>query len=196
MNAPSYLDFPIGRKKRFYADSSGISFGDKRLSLDEITHWHLFIIINSSRVSSTSEATFIAEGRDSKDKIEISFKEEKPPQVFIDRYTQLRTYAESNISAKIAARMVQDVLAGRTVETRGYGRHISISKDGLTRREGMFKKRDVTYPWSDCQGCRGYDEIHWRLGEKAISFKTKKGRSWADYGALPMAVDTLAKQLG
>lgn len=194
MTAPSYLEFE-SRKKRFYADSSGISLGDTRLSVDEAAHWILYTYVVNSRTSSTSTANFTIVGRDGKDKIEIGFKADKRPQWFIDRFNQLFTYATENISPRIALRMVQDVLEGKTVGTLGYGRHISISKDGLTRREGIFKKRDVTYPWSDYQGCSGYDEIHWRAGEKAVTFKPKKDH-YADHGALPRAVDALGKQLG
>jgi len=180
---------------------------DDYLSVDEITKWTLgasktSVGVTASSASTNGSLSWSAwRGEDSDRGVGFTFSYSgygsRTPGWLNEISAGLMRYSVSTISPKIALGIVRDVLEGKTVELLGYGvvgmassNPVWISRDGLVRQEGMFKKRKEIYPWSDYQGCPGKDEVHWRCGQKT----TKIARTGnANHAVAPMALDALAK---
>jgi hypothetical protein len=117
---------------------------------------------------------------------------------FDDASLQIVQFAAVHISPKIALHIVTRVLAGRSYETPG----LTVSREGLTRREGKkFRKQKVTYPWLDYLGADSLTTIKLRTQDGKPFFVdcsdpfTPGVTRYNDYGALPMILDTLAREL-
>jgi hypothetical protein len=202
MSAPSDLDLMIDGKP-FRADATVVSYADASLPVEEVTTWtfevHMLTINNNASWS----AYFKVEGADNrtvKTKFTARSRTTKGKRLdcagFREWHQDFLNYAAVNLSPNVARRMTEDVLAGQTVELKN---GLSLSRRGLTRREGgMFRKTDVTYPWSDYEGCDGPLHVLFRARGKTVAISTASGRSqtghyyYKNHGAMPILFRDLA----
>ena len=186
---------------------------DKQVRVDEVFSWRIHaerIVYANTNTTKECKLTWNAYlGEEENINNQVAFTANGKSGVFLEGSEEisasfeeisasLRVFCTNTISPKIAQRIVNDVLEGKTVKIKTRprvgltGRPLSISKDGLTQQEGTFKKRDVIYPWSAYQGCPDYDEIHLGSGEKIVKIELPSNLNG---GVAPMALDALAKHL-
>jgi hypothetical protein len=216
MTASSHVNFKYGNQALFSADSTCVSHADVRVPLDEVTLWSLLankVTTNGVKDWFVRFMVFDAD-TDNAPREVLSHGRRFPPRLSarvsdwssvrdswaLDAlYKEVLNFAVTHISPKVAERWIHDVLDGGTCRVSN---ELSISRDGLTRKEGAIFKKDVTYPWRDYQGFKEESEVHLQADAKTAKVQVHSKVSqpgtthFYNYGVAPIVLDYLAHKFG